>query len=153
MKIAYFDTSALLKRYVSETGSRWVNTFLTSFPEPVVFTSQLTAVETACAFSRRLRDGTLTLSEYDRLLIASDYDFTYRYIVADVIQAMIDTARQLAGRHPLRAYDALHLATAWLLNRELLLNNKSPLTFICADNRLILIARAEGLQAENPNEY
>lgn len=153
MKTAYFDTSALLKKYVSETGSCWVNTFLASLPLPIIVTSQLTVIETRCAFSRRLRDGTLSSSDYGGLLTASDFDFAYRYIVVDVTQAMIDTACQLADRHPLRAYDAVHLATAWLINWELLRNKKNPLTFICADDRLISISRAEGLLTENPNQY
>jgi predicted nucleic acid-binding protein len=32
----------------------------------------------------------------------------------------VEIARQLANRHPLRAYDAVQLATAWLANRELI---------------------------------
>lgn len=30
--VAYFDTSALLKRYVRETGSDWVSAFICELP-------------------------------------------------------------------------------------------------------------------------
>jgi len=65
----------------------------------------------------------------------------------------IDTARQLANQHPLRAYDAVQLATSWLLNQNLLHTGKPPLTFICADDCLIASAQTEGLLTDNPNHH
>ena len=59
----------------------------------------------------------------------------------------------VANRQPLRAYDAVHLATAWLLNEELLRAGQPPLTFVCADDRLMTIAQAEGLLTDNPNHH
>ncbi len=69
------------------------------------------------------------------------------------MQVTVDTACKLSGTHRLRAYDAIHLATALLLNGEMIRNNKPPLTFICADNRLLEIAQAENLRTENPNDH
>ena len=153
MNVAYFDTSALLKRYVAEIGSNWVNAFLSSPDAPVVFTSHLAVVEATCAFARKLREGAISASVHRKVLSAFNYDVTYRYNIVDVMAVTIDTACQLANKHPLRAYDAVHLATAWLLNRELLRTHRSPLTFVCADDRLITIARAEGLVTDNPNHH
>jgi hypothetical protein len=153
VSVVYFDTSALLKYYVAEIGSSWVNALLSSSPAPVVFISQLTIVESSCAFARRLREGVLSPTIYADLLTAFDYDLNYKYTVVDVMPVIIDTARQLAGRHPLRAYDALQLATSWLINKELLRVNKPPLTFFSADDRLITIAQAEGLLTNNPNHH
>ena len=153
MESAYFDTSALVKRYVAEAGSKWVNTLFESLPTLTIFTSQLTVVETTCAFSRRMREGALSSEDYEKLLTAFDYDITYKYIVADVMQITIDTACQLAARHPLRAYDAVHVATAILINHEMVKKTRQSLTFICADNRLLDIAQAENLNTENPNNY
>jgi len=153
MKSAYFDTSALVKRYVSETGSKWVNNLLIPSLRLNVFTSGLTAVEAVCAFSRRMREGTLSSEDYDKLVTAFHYDMRYRYIVSDVMEITLDTACRLAESHPLRAYDAIHLATALLLNREMIRNGREWLTFVCADDRLLDIARAENLHTENPNNY
>lgn len=153
MNLAYFDTSALLKQYVTEIGSNWVRAYLASTPTPVVFVSCLTVVEATCAFARRLRDGTLLPTEHATAVQAFDYDITYRYSLLDVMPATLDVARRLANQHPLRAYDAVQLATSWLLNQDTLNTGKPPLTFICADERLITIAHAEGLRTDNPNHH
>lgn len=153
MEIAYFDTSALVKRYVSEVGSNWVNNLLNPSNHLILFTSHLTVVEATCAFSRRLRERAISQNDYQTLRSALNYDITYEYIVVDIMQVTIGKACQLAANHPLRAYDAIHLSTALLLNNELIENRKSPLTFICADNRLISIAEAENLSTDNPNHH
>ena len=153
MSVAYFDTSALLKRYVTETGSEWVKTLLSVDDAPLVFTSHLAAVEAACAFARRSREGNLSPQALDNLLRLFDYDVAYRYHILELSPATIDAARDLALQHPLRAYDAVHLATAWLANQELVRTDKPPLTFVCADDRLVGIARATGLLANNPLDH
>jgi predicted nucleic acid-binding protein len=151
--IAYFDTSALLKQYVIETGSFWLHAYLDATPVPSVFTSSLTIVEASCAFARRLRDGTLTPEFHTTVTSAFEYDVIHRYHLLDVTPDTIEMACRLAKEHPLRAYDAMQLATAWLLNRDLLEDGQVPLTFICADDRLVEIVQAAGLLTENPNHH
>jgi hypothetical protein len=60
-----------------------------------------------------------------------------------------------AGRstveHPLRAYDATHLATALTAQRFLTSQSSPSLVFLSADDRLSRAASAEGLAADNPN--
>jgi predicted nucleic acid-binding protein len=153
MSFVYLDTSALLKRYVTEVGSEWMRSYLTASPPPAVFTSTLTAVEATCAFARRLREGTLPPDDHAKALQAFDYDVTYRYTLLDVMPVTIETARRLATHHPLRAYDAVQLATAWLLNRDLQADDNPPLTFVCADDDLIAAAQTEGLLVDNPNHH
>ena len=150
---AYFDTSALLKQYVTETGSPWVRAYLVASPAPTVFVSSLTLVEATCAFARRFRDGSLTSVSHDTLVRAFEYDITSKFRPLAVVPQTITTARRLATQHPLRAYDAVQLATAWLLNRDLLDDGQTPLTFVCADERLAAIAQAENLLTENPNQH
>jgi len=147
----YFDTSALLKMYVTETGSSWVQTLLAA--RPTIFISQLTLIEVACAFARRHREGILNEEKYARLLISFDYDARYTYQVMDLLPITIDTAKQLAYKQPLRAYDAIQLATAWLIQQELSQTKDFNLTFLSADQRLLTIAQAEGLAVDNPNLY
>ena len=152
MSVAYLDTSALVKRYITEVGSEWVRTLLRE-PTTYTFTSLLTVIEGVCAFARRRREGMLSQGDHRRILDAFDYDVTYRYSVLEVEPRAIDAARQLANRNPLRAYDALHLATAWLLNQDLVDSGQLPLTFGCADDHLLDIAQSEGLVAANPNRH
>ncbi len=153
VRVAYFDTSALLKKYVLETGSRWVQSYITSRPTPQVLTSSLTLVEASCAFARRLREGILTAATHITVEEAFDYDIQHKYTVLNFDPMVIKVARQLARQHPLRAYDAVHLATVRLANEQLVQAGKSPLTFVCADDRLLAIAQAEGLLVENPNHH
>jgi len=127
--------------------------YLAAATAPEAFTSYLTVVEATCAFARRLRDGTLLPADHATAIRAFDHDITRRYNLLDVMPVTIDAARRLANQHPLRAYDAVQLATAWLLNQELLHAGEMPITFVCADNRLIAIAQAEGLLTENPNDH
>jgi predicted nucleic acid-binding protein len=153
VNVAYFDTSALLKRYVTEAGTEWISGLLSSTDAPLVFTSHLTVVEATCAFARRVREGNLSPQALDNLLRLFDYDVAYRYHILDLGPATIDAARELAFQQPLRAYDAVHLATAWLANRELVRADKPPLTFFSADVRLVDIARATGLLTDNPQDH
>lgn len=153
MNVAYFDTSALVKRYVTEAGSDWVNALLDSNDAPLVFTSHLTIVEATSAFARRAREGSLPPETLQKVMSVFEHDVTARYHLLDVVPATIDTAQKLALTHPLRAYDAVQLATAQLANRELTRADKPPLTFLSADNRLVEVARATGLTADNPTDH
>lgn len=116
-------------------------------------TSLLTVIEGICTFARRQREGMLSPEDHRQLLTVFDYDFAYRYNTLDAGAVVIDTARQMVSRHPLRAYDAVQLATAWSLNRDLVNDGEAPLTFICADDRLLAVAQAEGLRTDNPNHH
>jgi predicted nucleic acid-binding protein len=151
--IAYLDTSALVKQYVIETGTDWVRALLKLDRTPTVLTSLLTIVETICAFARRRREGVLSAEHHARILISFDYDTKYRFNILSLEPIAIETARRLANQHPLRAYDAVHLATAWLANEKLVQAGRPPLTFICADDRLLSVAQAEGLSTDNPNHH
>ena len=59
----------------------------------------------------------------------------------------------LVTQHPLRAYDAVQLASALRLQLDLTGTESTSLTFLTADERLIAIAEAEGLLTDNPNHY
>jgi len=65
----------------------------------------------------------------------------------------MNMACALLERHPLRAYDALHLATALSVNRWLVEAGEKGLTFLSADACLNDAAAAEGLAVDNPNDH
>ena len=60
MSIYYFDTSALLKRYVTETGSAWVRQICanqdleTRLPLHEVMIGEVTRVEIAAAIAKKV---------------------------------------------------------------------------------------------------
>jgi predicted nucleic acid-binding protein len=154
----YFDTSALVKYYLPETGSRWVSSLLDGrdFRGDWIHkavTTLLSNIEGICALERAHRDrriDTIALDSARRRLLL---DLRSRYRVLGVNKAIVLRAADLAQDHPLRAYDALHVATALFLNEELVGKRIAACVFVSADETLLAAARAEGLTTENPNEH
>ena len=133
----YFDASALAKRYVRETGSTTVRRLLASGRAA---TSRLSYVEVSSAIVRRAREGAFTIDERDRMLAALQHDVPALAMVELTPEISAD-ARTLLLRYPLRAGDAVQLASALYLQRQL----ARPVPFVAYDRRLVLAAHAEGL--------
>lgn len=148
----YFDSSALVKRYLAETGSAWVQARGNN-PAQVIVTADLARVEIAAAFARKLREGSITQSEYQQARDRLTSDTAMRYQIVPVSFERVDEAIELTARQRLRGYDAVHLACALYINRALLAHNLAPLILIAADDVLLRAAQAEGLRTENPNLY
>ncbi len=137
--IYFLDASALVKRYAKEAGSEDVRRLVRR--KARLATSVLARVEVPSALARRAREGDLPLDgarEHSRR-VASDLSETY--VVAARSQVLA-VATELVWRHPLRAYDAVQLASAVWLARE----SRTAVTFVCADQRLATAAAAEGLR-------
>ena len=149
----YVDSSGLVKRYVAEVGSRWVKTICEPKSRNKINMLSVTKVEIASAFSRRCREGTLTLDERDTLMTTFLAHCVTQYRVINIDRRILDTAVDLTKQHPLRAYDAVQLAAAIHVNRALLARSLPPITFVSADDRLLAAALAEGLTIENPNVH
>lgn len=148
----YFDTSALLKGYVSEPGSSWVQQLMADHIN-LVFTSALTSVEAACAFARREREGLFSAAEHEKMWRAFEFDIRWKVNTLRITRQTLITAQRFGQTQPLRAYDALQLAAAWLANERLLRGDELPLTFVAADLRLLQVAHALGLNVTNPLEH
>ncbi len=154
MNACYLDTSAFVKYYVNEVGSDWLRALIdASTQPPLLFASRMIIVEVMSAFARRGRDGSLTQAE---LAVAHDAfrgDCLNRLQIMPPTMAIIDLACVLLERHPLRAYDAVHLATALNAQQFLMTRGYPELVFLSADDRLNEVALAEGLAVDNPNQH
>jgi len=53
--VYYFDSSAAVKRYASEKGSRWVKDVVEPAAENVIYLGQIGVVEIAAAMSKKVR--------------------------------------------------------------------------------------------------
>jgi len=153
VKCYYLDASAMVKRYVNEQGSEWMRATMDSEEETLLFTSRMTIVEVISAFSRRVREGTLTLQDFvsAREMFRSDCLDDYQVMPPSL--AVVDQACALLERYPLRAYDATHLATAISAQEFLTGKEYSPVTFLSADDDLNDAAKAEDLTVDNPNRH
>jgi predicted nucleic acid-binding protein len=136
----YFDASALAKRYVREKGSLKVRRLLAS---DLPVTSRYSGVEIASALARLVREGAITDEQGERALAAFNEDLTAMMVV-ELTPAIVTRAQALVRRHPLRAGDAVQLASCLELRDEL----GEPMTMVAFDGRLAAAARKERLRLE-----
>lgn len=149
----YLDTSAMLKQYVNELGSDWLRRTLTPTHGIVVVATQLLIVEIVSALNRRVREGTVSLHDYVRLSGRFRDDCRDVYQLIALNDAIVNVACELLERYSLRAYDAVHLTTAIIVNRWLAEAGEAGLTLLSADDRLLAAASAEKLAVDNPNHH
>jgi uncharacterized protein len=135
---AYFDTSALVKRYVDEPGRREVQRLLRRHE---CVTSAILRVELRSALKRRVSEGSLVASRQSEILKRVAADRAY-WTVIEVGGEVLSGAEALVSAHPLRTLDAIHVASAQLFAARL---SVSDLIFVSADKRQAEVARAIGL--------
>ena len=151
---AYFiDSSALVKRYVQESGTQWVRKLTRYDSLNEIYLVRVTAVEVTSAVVRRREEKRLTRSRASSILYRFRKHFAGRYAVAEVTSTLVDSATKLVNKHSLRAYDAIQLAAAIEANRFYQLGGTATVTFVSSDKNLNKAAIAEGLKVENPNEH
>lgn len=146
----YVDSSVLVKRHVREIGTEWFRILVNPTAGNLVITSRISMVEVYSALSRRQRESGLSIEDYVQL--ATDFTSTClaEYQLVEFTDIVVEKARALFSQHPLRAYDAVQLASA-LLTQETLLDAGLPsLIFLAADARLLSAAQAEGLTTDMP---
>ena len=138
MDYAYFDTSALITRYVDEPGRREV---LTLLRRNNCVVSAVLPVEVRSALRRRVADRTLDATRVSAILkrVAADRPF---WTVIGVSSEVLATAETLTAAHPLRALGAIHVASAKLFAARV----ASPtFTFVSADIQQTTSAVALGI--------
>ena len=146
MAAYFFDSSGLVKRYVSETGTSWVRSLTHQNAGHQIFVARITAVEVTAAIARRRRGGSLTPAQATSLLSRFRKHLAGRYTVLELNPALLTDAMKQANGHDLRAYDAVQLAAALALNGISL----GGFTFVSSDQDLNAAARAEGLSVDDP---
>ncbi len=149
MPVFFLDSSAIVKRYVAESGSTWVQA-LCDDRDSVIILGEITLAEVAAAFSRIVRERRVMPLERQEFLDLFLGDADEEYELAPIDRSIIDIAVDLTQRHPLRGYDAVQLATALNVNEELVELELPELVFVAADGVLLAAAEAEGLDARNP---
>jgi uncharacterized protein len=148
----YLDTNVIVKRYVLEGGSTWVR-LLIEDPNHILLISELVIAETSAAISILRRVGRLSKRHSRDAYTEFRADLNRGlYQTVQPSLPIIESAADLAQIYSLKAYDAIHLATAIHLQRELA-HGGFTMTFVCADSQILKAAAAEGLATENPFDY
>ena len=153
MSLYYLDSSALVKRYVNETGTAWVVSITDSTANNRIHIARITGVEVVSAITRRTRSGSITVTDANTAIALFRHDFLNNYTVTEIAPALINYAMQLAKTHALRGYDAVQLAAAMDVNAYGLSSGIPKLILVSADSDLNAAAVAEGLNADDPNAH
>ena len=137
--ILYLDTSALVKRYIQEPYSNEVISLWQDATD--IVTSAVAYAETMACFCRKRREATPDHPLIGKIIdtFHMDWQSFMRVEVNDELNARID---KVVHNHPLRGFDAIHLASAMIVHEKLTEN----FLFVCFDLRLADAARMNGLE-------
>jgi len=137
--IAYLDTSSLVKLYIEEKGSQDTRDLVSN--AEIIATSLVAYPEARAAFARRHRENAFATEEYRRLVRAFDGDWEH-YLNIRVTDELVLISGQLAEKHGLRGFGAIHLASAMILDG----NVSASVLFSCYDQRLQQASELENLR-------
>jgi predicted nucleic acid-binding protein len=146
MASLFVDSSALVKRYRHEDGSRRVSDLLESADRLLI--ARLTIVEVSSALVRRARMTTLPAENVAVAIAALDDDILRSFEVVELDQPVMMLAVVIARKHGLRGADAIQLACAILTRQSA---RSSALELVSSDDELNAAAASEGLPVVNPN--
>lgn len=96
MATFFFDSSALVKYYIKETGTAWARGLIDARPANEIAIAQVTGVEIIAAITRRLRAGTTAPVDAAQAISVFRNDFQSRYEVVAVTAALVEEAMNLA---------------------------------------------------------
>lgn len=153
----YLDTSALIKRYSSEKGSRAVLARFDS--EERIFTSRLSFAEVHASLGRKFRAGELNAQNLAKIREEFISDWLFSLSVLDLDVGTMSAINHLVEQYDLKAGDAIHLSAAFWLRDTILLGRfpgdaGETVEFGVADKQLARIARKCGLRVFDPEaEY
>lgn len=153
MTVYFIDSSALVKRYVSEIGSVWVLELFNPTFGNEVFIAAVSSVEIVAAIARRARGGSISATDATIVCNQLRSDLQTDYQIIEITEHIINNGMTLAQKHCLRGYDAIQLAAGCAVNILCIAHNAAPIIFVSADKELNSAALIEGLVVENPNNY
>lgn len=139
--IFYLDTSCIAKLFIQEVDSERLRRVITE--SDAVSSSDLSCVEMHSMIERRRREKLLSAREAKRISEVFQADWAH-FGKIPVDEPVLQKARKLLAKHPLRTLDALQLASALRLQDHL----EEPIGFLSADERLVAAAHRERLRTD-----
>lgn len=148
MAVFFLDTSALVKRYDQlEAGAFRVLELCDPAAGHALYLSAVASVELGSALNRKGREGRLSPEQRDGRWTAFRRDLADQYRLVAWDQQVQEIAERLVFAHPIRAYDAVQLASA-LRAARFLAGLAGEVTFCTADRNQGRAGVSEGLQVE-----
>ena len=133
----FFDTSAFVKRYVSEPGTDVVLHWCDRATEIIL--SGIALPEIISTFCRLQREGRITATQYQQLksLLMADIEDV---AICDLTPVVLAQTIWSLERNVLRGMDAIHIGSAVALKADI---------FVSADKRQVEAAAISGLRSES----
>lgn len=132
MIVYFLDSSALVKRYVTETGTHWIKSIVNPLSGNHIHIARITGVEVVSALSRRMRGGSITEVAGSAAIAEFRNHFASEYVTVDITTSLIESAIDLAETYALRGYDAIQLAAVLEVNTDsIALGMGSPHSDLC----------------------
>ena len=93
----FFDSSALVKRHVNESGSRWVRSLTHVKADHTIYLSRITTVEIVSAITRRQRGRSLYISGQGAAILGHfRRHLTRRYNIIELTPSLLVDAMTIA---------------------------------------------------------
>jgi predicted nucleic acid-binding protein len=92
----FVDSSALVKRYVRETGTAWVRGITRRRSSTYIYIALITAVEVTSAIARR-RGATISAAQASSLLSRFRKHLAGRYLPSQITPTLVSDAMKLAN--------------------------------------------------------
>jgi predicted nucleic acid-binding protein len=144
----FLDTSAVLRRYIQETGTAWIQALATPSARNSLFVVRITLAEGVAAITRRERGSSITAQDAATAVADFQLDFARQCRVVEVSAGLVAQAATLARQHGLRGYDAVQLAAVLEIHAT-----DPSLTLLSADVELNAAAMTKGLLVDDPNSH
>ncbi len=148
MTFYYLDASAWVKRYHQEAGTLWVRELFGK--EPFLACGSIGLVEVTATLARKQKTNAFSPSELaEKLLDLTGHweNFIQIHLFPEALTLARDTAHRLA----LRGADAVHLASALILQQRFT-EAGDRVIFVASDRELKAAAQASGLEVIDPTE-
>jgi predicted nucleic acid-binding protein len=138
----FCDTSALIKKYIAETGSDKFEKILRK--AETVLVSAITEIETISTFKRLLMEKAINEHEYN--VVCGDFESDFQYFTIISFDGEIaKNAIRAIETYQLKTLDSIQLGTAMYLKDEIDF-------FVVCDEKLIKAATKESIKTINPNK-
>jgi predicted nucleic acid-binding protein len=150
----YLDSSALVKRYVVEEGSKAVNSRFDRGEK--IYTSVLSFAEVHAAIGRKYRDKELSAQQKEKLVYEFQADWSFSLSLLELTAITMSSLPSLCENYSLKASDAIHLSAAFWLKDAIRLrakgfeNSGNIVEFGVYDRQLGEAALKCGFQVFNP---
>lgn len=144
----YLDSSAWVKRYYQEAGTKWVKGLFER--DEKMSCSSLGLVEVMATLSRKRKATEISESQFEQKAQELEEDWE-RFVQIYMTTEAVDEAKELTKRHALRGADAIHLSSALTLKKRFR-EKDDKLIVIASDNERKEAAKSSGLEVIDPAE-